>query len=131
MAASFDLPLRRDKTLIWDGVAQKRLAGILTLLDLTGAVVHLVCKKRVGDSSVMFALRSDVPTTDGRIDVDPDQALHRGEYTLRIEAAATGDASEFPEDSAAYYPFEIWVEEASGEITDLAYGSFQYSPDVE
>lgn len=131
MAVSRDLPLRRDKTLIFDGVAKKRSpSGALTLLDLTGATIFLSVRKLVGADEEMFRLDSGTPSTDGRIDIAADQTADRGEYVVRIEDAATGDESEFPDDEAAYYPYELWVEEASGEVTPLAYGSFQYSPDV-
>lgn len=130
MATYFDLPLRRDKTTIWDGVAKKRVDGVLTLLDLTGATIRLICRKKVGDDTPLFTLVSGAPTTDGRIDIAANQATDRGEYVVRIEAAATATESEFPDDRAEYYPFEIEATEASGEIVPLGYGNFIYSPDV-
>lgn len=130
MATPVDLPLRRNKTMIWDGVARKRLSGVTSLLDLTGARIRLIVRKQIGADDAMFILDSDTPSADGRIDIAADQTADRGEYTVRIEAAATDTESEFPDDESAYYPYEIEVTEASGEITPLAFGSFKYSPDV-
>lgn len=129
MASTVDLPLRRDKTMIWDGVARKEVNGVSTLLDLTGSTLRLICRNKIGETE-MFTLNSATPNSDGRIDIAPDQNVDRGEYVVRVEKEATGDASEFPDDESGYYPFEIEITEASGPVDTLAYGSFKYSPDV-
>ena len=59
MASTFDLPLRRDKTMIWDAVARKRTAGVVTLLDLSTATLRLVVEDMDGNS--MFTLTSGTP----------------------------------------------------------------------
>lgn len=130
MATVVELPLRRDKTMIWDGVAKRRVQGVATLFDLTGCTIRLICRKKVGDVGDMFTLVSGAPTADGRIDIAANQVTDKGEYSVRIEAAATGDASEFPTNEPGYYPYEIEVTEGSGEKWVLAYGNFKYEADV-
>jgi hypothetical protein len=128
MATVTDLPLRRDKTMIWDGVARRRVNGVATLLDLTGATLRLICRDAAGTE--MFVLTSGAPTSDGSITIAADQTADRGEYVVKVEAAATGSSSEFPADEYGYYPYEIEITEASGPVDTLAYGFFQYEPDV-
>jgi hypothetical protein len=115
--------------MIWDGVARKEVDGVSTLLDLTGCTLRLICRDKLG-GDVMFTLVSGASTADGSITIAADQLVDRGEYVVKIEAAATGSASEFPDDEAGYYPYEIEITEASGPVDTLAYGSFKYSPDV-
>lgn len=130
MASTIDLPLRRNKTMIWDGVAQKRVSGVWSNIDLTGATIRLIVRREIGDTTPLFTITSGSPTTDGSITIDPDQVLNRGEYVMRVEAAATDDEAEFPDDEVAYYPYEIEVTEGTGEVTTLASGDFKYAPDV-
>ena len=131
MATTIDLPLRRNKTHVWDGVAKKRVNNVWDEIDLTGATTRFTIRRSKGEPDPpLLQIVSGSPTADGRIDHDPDQTTNRGEYTLRIEHAATDDESEFPDDEQGYYPFEIEVTEASGERTLLADGYMKYSPDV-
>lgn len=134
MPTETDLPLRRDKTMIWDGVAQKRntATGEYEDLDLTGSTIRLVARAEVGDEdpTPILSLVSGTPTAAGRIDADPDQVGNPGRYTVRVEAAATSDPADFPDDRTAYFPYEIELTEPTGEQTVLAQGYFRYAPDV-
>jgi hypothetical protein len=132
MPTAIDLPLRRDKTTIWDGVAQKRVLGVWTDVDLTGATLRLVARAAVGDEdpTPVLSLSSDAPTSSGSISIDPDQVTNKGRYTVRVEAAATSDPTDWPDDAVRYYPFEIELEETTGELTTLAEGVVKYAPDV-
>lgn len=132
MGSTIDLPLRRDKTMIWDGVAQKRVNGVWSNIDLTGATLRFVARVAVGDEdpTPILSLDSTAPTPEGSISIDGDQVTNRGAYVLRVEAAATSDTTDFPIDEPRYFPFEIECEESTGEITSLASGYLKYSPDV-
>jgi hypothetical protein len=130
MATIVDLPLYRDSTMIWDGVAQKRVQGVWENISLTGATVRLIVRKVVGDAAPVFEIVSGASTSDGSITPNADQVVNKGKYVLRIEAAATSAESEFPDDQTANYPFEIEVTEGTGEKTKLARGFIKYSPDV-
>ena len=129
MPATIDLHLRRNKTLIYDGIAQRRVEGVLEPIDLTGNTIRLIVRRDEGEDPVMFEIVSGSPTSDGSIVLDADQVANKGKYVLTIEAAATDDESEFPDDAPAYYPFEIELTELGKPFT-LAYGTVKYSPDV-
>ncbi|MBA2740990.1 MAG: hypothetical protein H0U46_03160 [Actinobacteria bacterium] len=130
MAANIDIPLRRNKLYTWDGVAQRRVGGVLQTIDLTDATIRLTVRKAIGADATMFELVSGAPIADGSIVIAPDQVADKGEYTLRVEAAATSDASEFPDDRMGYYPYEIELTNATGEPETLAYGDVKYAPDI-
>lgn len=133
MPTEIDLPLVRDKTFTWDGVAQKYNAttGAWETLDLTGTTIRLIARKAVGDDdpTPVIDLSSASPTAAGSI-TPLNQGTDEGGYVLRIEAAATADADDFPDDRPEYFPFEIELTEVSGERTVLASGFFKYRPDV-
>lgn len=132
MPTDIDLPLRRDKTAIWDAVAQKRVLGVWEDVDLTGATIRLVARTAVGDDdqTPVLDLSSAAPTASGSITIDPDQVANKGRYSVRVEAAATADTTDWPDDEPRYYPFEIEMEESTGELTALAAGVVKYLPDV-
>lgn len=132
MPATIDLPLRRDKTMIWDGVAQKRVNGVWAEIDLTGSTIRLVARAAVGDEdpSPVLSLDSSSPSPSGTVTLDPDQVANKGRYTVRVEAAATADPTDWPDDEVRYYPYELELTEATGEVTTLAEGVVKYAPDV-
>ena len=132
MASVIDLPLRRDKTMIWDGVAQKRVGGVWTNISLTGATTRLTARRAKGDEdpTPILSIVSGAPTSAGSITHDADQVTNRGKYVLRIEAAATADPDDFPDDETRYFPYEIEVTESTGEVTLIAEGTIKYAPDV-